>query len=421
MKKQIKTLIKNYRLIIFLLVILFFFVLLSFEFLLGSYAIGIRTLKIPIYPIPNFADLKILLCGIESMNKGIDPYGIVECWDQQSFNYPKTWKIFTIFPFLTSKNHITIGILIFFIFYIITLLFIEKLNFRLFVYYLIVLFSPSILLGLDRANSDLIIFIFLTIGLVFTSNKYLFHGLILFCSILKLYPIGAISFILNERKNNSVIILMISITAFAFYLYFFRENLEMVSMRTPRPYTYYSFGLQVLPENLIQNFKLNRSQTFLFYYIILAIITLVYWKKNKRKYFLNPNLKKDKFTNGYLVGSGIFIVSCIIGYNYEYRLIFLILTIPKLIQWSRTNKYYVHFLVINLLVFWQSGINQLILHFFSSEIYLLLSQLLIIYLFIFHLVINFKMLFDFMNFIFVNKFKIVPNKVYKKFGINKFV
>ena len=109
---------KYYGIIIVFLAALLFSLMLLFEYKLGSYTIGIRTLKIPIYPMPYFLDLKLLLCGIEAIGKGINPYGELYCWPQQNFNYPISWSIFSLFPFVKADNNVIIGIIVFFTFYI---------------------------------------------------------------------------------------------------------------------------------------------------------------------------------------------------------------------------------------------------------------------------------------------------------------
>ena len=379
---------KYYGIIILFFAALLFSLMLLFEHKLGSYTIGIRTLKIPIYPMPYFLDLKLLLCGIEVIGKGINPYDELYCWSQQNFNYPISWSIFSLFPFFKANNNIIIGIIIFFIFYISVIIYTGKLPFILFIFYFFILFSPSVLLGLDRANSDLIIFIFLISTLIITTNKYYITSIILLCSFLKLFPIGAVlSLIKIKNRSNRFLTITLSSILFLLFIYVFQENIKIVSLKTPRPYQDYSFGLQTIPNYAINIFKIDKSQVYFFFYLllILLITTLAFFKYQT---FFKYKLSNSKFGYGYLIGSGIFIVSYIIGNNFEYRFVFLILTIPQIFIWRKSNTFLNHILVLYLIIFWQTGINYFTVYLFSSKIYIFIGQFIVMYLFAFHFIVS---------------------------------
>ena len=100
----------------------------------------------------------------------------------------------------------------------------------------------------------------------------------------------------------------------------------------------------------------------------------------------------------FLIGASIFITTCLIGYNFEYRLIFLLLTIPQILSWFRENKIMaVGLLVLSILIVWQSFIMSLLSIVMDEIYYQLISHLVVILLFYTHLSILLNFLNNFYN------------------------
>ena len=130
------------------------------------------------------------------------------------------------------------------------------------------------------------------------------------------------------------------------YVYIFIDNITLVSHKTPRPYGGMSYGLGDIPSMVYGHF--NNYKTFIFISFFSFMVMWLYFFYIKtfpilRKMVVEDDMKGKSF----LMGSGIFITTCIIGFNWEYRLIFLLLTLPQIFKWVKKSRF-ISFLVIML-------------------------------------------------------------------------
>jgi len=407
---------KDYRLLPFGLVFIYISILFFSEFYLGSYEVMGNYFKI--YPVPYFIDLKVLLCGIDAIRISSDPYSSTCFYGVGSlFNYPIMWGFLSFIPFITMSNLIYIGFGIGLTLFVLLYIFIGKINLFGSIIYMLFFISPAIMLGVERGNSDLIIFILLLIfHLLQKKYNILLSLIILIVSTLKLFPIGAVFCILNNqclRLKKALLIFVTVLVIFLVYLMAMKDNILLVSKKTPRPFGDIAFGLGGLPSLLIDYFKRKeyfyflieinkKNPNLIFYTFLLLLITvfiIIYLVLYK--YFKIPLVKSNHEGNSYLIGSGIFIVTCLIGYNFQYRLIFLIFTLPQLLFWIREFKFFAFgLLFISILIVWQSFINM------NTVINIFFMQFFIIFLFYSHLFI----LVNFLNNFYIQFYQLVNKK-----------
>jgi hypothetical protein len=146
--------------------------------------------------------------------------------------------------------------------------------------------------------------------------------------MLKLYPIGAILMILNDQVNfKKKAIIFVSFTLlFTLFLYCYYENITLVSYKTPRPYGGMSYGLGEIPSLITFGHFKNIKPLFFISYAISLLIWIIYFYYKINIYLNKMAIQIGNSGKAYLMGSGIFIITCLIGYNWEYRLVFLLLT-----------------------------------------------------------------------------------------------
>jgi len=330
--------------------------MIYFELFLGGYNFFLKFWGIT--SVPYFVDLKILLCGIDAMRDGINPYNSICVNNIAYYNYPIIWGIFSYLPFLTVKNTIIIGIVLAIIFTLISLHFFGKLDRKKIVYYSLLLFSPATILALERGNCDLIIYILILVALINKLYKnYFFSIILLFTSFLKLFPFGAFfSVLFLKWKNYKIkyLTLITMLVMFGIYLILISNDLIMVSNKTPRPIGYHAFGLGNIPGMLMAKYGQNKLIWFFYLIFTTLIIIIIFFKTNAN--ISQLNIYNNKFGTAFIVGSCIFLTTYLIGNNFEYRLIFLILCIPQLFIWSidKNDPTAKAILLIILIVFWQS-------------------------------------------------------------------
>jgi|GEM_PF-2234992 len=386
----------DFRFLPFSLVLLYILALLCSEFFLGSYAVIGRYFRI--YPIPYFVDLEILLCGIDAIREGTNPYAAL-CFEREAyFNYPYIWGFLSIFPFITAANHIYIGLSLIILFFLSLYFFIGKLCFKHALFYAAIFVSPAVMLGLERGNSDVIIFLTLMlIPLLVYKSKILSSILILCTSMLKLFPIGALIGVCNNPQKNltkSVWLFIGVVISFLIYIYLTLDSIIQVSDKTPRPYKEASYGLGGMPSFIVSFFKVSADQSkwyFLGFTLLGLMLFLIIFKYLNKKVSL-PKIEQNAKGSAYLMGSGIFLMTCLIGYNWEYRLIFLIFTLPQILKWGKEFRILkIAFLFAFLLLAWCSLILPVVGLLIPNGFAYFITYLLTMVLFFMHLFVILKL------------------------------
>ena len=345
----------------------------------GSYSVLAN--YIGLFSIPYFLDLKILLCGIDSIRNHQNPYDF--CHEIGHFNYPIVWMIFTPILFFSYSNYFLIGIGLIILFYFLVFQFIGKINLIEAIIYSLFFISPSTMLLLERGNSDIIIFILMLLMLHIKNNVAIQTTFLLIISMLKLFPIGAIIMLFVHRITNRKMVIILSVFAFLFslYVYLFFDNIRLVSFLTPRPYGAHTYGLGGIPSLIFVHFNQFKLLIFISFMIGLFIWLVFFYKKIK------PLLNKMTMENGlvgnaFFMGAGIFILTCLIGFNWEYRLTFLFFTLPQILAWVKQKMLLSYFVTgLLLLVVWQNFISGVIFYFFNFRFYEFFAPFFVVFLF----------------------------------------
>ena len=198
---------------------------------------------------------------------------------------------------------------------------------------LIFFFSTTNFILIERLATDLIIFLIIYF-ILNIKNKILKSLLILVGFALKYYPIFVI--LLLAEKKKYIVIFLVFMAGFI-SLFYIKEvqliNKNIVEMALPIAYGSRTMLKAFYHLSLEYNFFLNDKNmsffrnitvlTFLIYALFLIIVGY------NNRYFINKKYKLDKY---FLAGASIYVGTFIIGANVDYRLIFLIFTIPYIIN-----------------------------------------------------------------------------------------
>jgi len=370
--------------------LVYFSFLIIAEFFFGSYEkiwsfFGVHSVR-------SFSDLNVLLCGIEEYLQKRDPYAWVKC----TYNYPLLWVLFSYIPYFHSAYLNQIGILLIVLFFLSILLFIKKVSFRDSLIYSGLLISPAIMLALERGNCDVILFLLLLLSLFFLSKNYKSRSylLLLFSAFLKLYPIVGFMYVLEQVKTKKMLFLtgLGVALVFSLYLLAIQEQLKPISKIHPRSF-FISYGIYTLPIRIYTKFSYFRLETLKMGALIITILGCFYFILAQGFSVDTKDRTIDKaqpvFFNAYLVGSSIFISTFIAGNNFDYRLIFLILTFPQLLHWLNVPhlKTATHFQLLILgLILWNSFLLEKSMYLFHTGFIInVLDEALIWVLFFIHI------------------------------------
>ncbi len=334
---------KNARIPLFILLI----VILStsiFTFVFFDNNFLIRKWNLPIDP-PGFLDSRLYAWASESYAMGYDP--LVENPQNpigQKLNYPRIWHVF--FHLGINESHTPlIGTIIVLLFFVAIGLFWFAKGFDTLTYLalFIAFLSPAVMLGIERSNIELILFFVLTTALL-ANNRSSISALfiVVFGSILKLYPIFGLLFLFKEIQRKFWVLFLSGLGVFILYGILSLDDFMHVFSTTPKLVNS-SHGINVwwmgIRHPRVFAIPLSESAIFFFqvttYVIsILILVTSIFLSTCKS---VSSHLKHGLHLDAFRMGAGIY-TGCFLTMNtHDYRLIFLIFTIPQLVEWFQKS------------------------------------------------------------------------------------
>jgi hypothetical protein len=308
-----------------------------------------RLWKIPAWRLP-FLDFRLIPGSAESFAHGYEP-SVENPFDptERIFNYPAFWRLF-FYTGITQADTVWISVLMIILFFIAVFLFPEKLTIPAAIGMLLVIFSPASMLLYERGNVDLIVFfICVMIVLAGSYSAYAAALVIAFGAIVKLYPFFGITILLKESKNKFWWLFTGCLLILVFYMSATWDsvkaswNLTMrgdgASYGTNVFVTRYGaaisrvFSLWFTPHRIELLLKYGPLAAALVLLLIIGILAI----RNREK----PAFLSERNMAAFRMGASVYVGTFLLGNNFDYRLAFLILVIPQLVEWifSTSQKY----------------------------------------------------------------------------------
>ena len=216
-----------------------------------------------------FGDLHAFLCQLEEFKHGGNPYFYINPnYNAPLYNYPPFFKIFSIFPGFTLKNINIIGFILIFLSLCLSLINLRPKSYKHYFFWIIMILSPSFGLAFERANNDLIIFIIISIAIIFYKNKIISNLAICLSGFLKLYPIAGLGNLLLIEKSKKNIFFAIGLgLLFILYLFIVKDEIILVINNTPSSIYDFGYGFTVIPKIILEKFLNNSVFVYLSYFV----------------------------------------------------------------------------------------------------------------------------------------------------------
>ena len=290
-----------------------------------------------------FPDLHILLSALDAYLSGYDvikenPF----CHYNIPHVYSRAWFVFQYIGF-SDNYRFEIGILILILTSSTVALLSRKKEIRL----LIFACSPAIMLAIERCNNDLIIFILLPLVCFFAlSDKKILvilgHCLLFFATCLKYYPV-AFSIIFLFRKGAFSINLkhiIVQIILFFLLITVIWQDLQFQRNTLPEPGYTWAFGFSAFKSMIIDILRLNEisGMAIIGFFTLIFVIMFTNLYKNELKLRSNiiiPNPYKTALCAG---GIMIMLFCYFVKTSFDYRMIFLFLSLPLLLDYKLGNN-----------------------------------------------------------------------------------
>jgi hypothetical protein len=182
------------------------------------------------------------------------------------------------------------------------------------------LLSTATLLGMERGNTDLIIYSLVFVSaLMFPKTPSLIP--ILVATALKLYPVFSLVIFLIKKRFLPLLLSLIATLAIFAYMWDELAIIRSASLDTGDSYLTYGFM------SLAAYFSLQGLGLAIV--LCLAIFVVVLYLE-KMKGLQRPGLEDEFESNLFIAGASIYVGTFIVSSNWDYRLMFLIFCVPFL-------------------------------------------------------------------------------------------
>ncbi|MEO5358033.1 MAG: hypothetical protein H7844_12145 [Nitrospirae bacterium YQR-1] len=294
---------------------------------------------------PVFGDLNIIACSMECLRKGMDLSSkTVHDLCGGYFNYTKFSTILVYTGINTSHTNV-ISVVLIAVYFFIIFRFIGDIDSFGLVVYCLLLYSPALMLLVERVNIDMLIFIALYASLFFLrKNKAIISYLIiLFFSFIKLYPIFSFSVFLKKGIKHNGKMFVIMILFFACYLFLIRDEFAAIYTSTGRGVEY-SYGALVFIDTIypyLGRWGISSYVPFTAgqFHILAFLATLLIISTGVSKGLSAGTAGEDtEHIDGLRLGAGLYLGTFLIGNNWVYRLCFILFTVPQILIWCKSSK-----------------------------------------------------------------------------------
>jgi hypothetical protein len=314
------------------------YVLFDFRFLINQWHIA--------YDPPGFYDTRQFAMGAESYYQGYDPLLKNPANDRgQRLTYPRIWHV--LFPLVVDQSRTNImGSIIVIIFFIGLGIFwfSNKFDNLTYLFLSAIALSPPVMLGIERANNELIIFFILSLALMVNHYSRI-SGLLLFlfASILKFQSALGFIYLIKEEKRRFWTLFLSALGLFALYMLLIKDDLYYIFTAISQGVSS-SYGMNVwwkgIGHRRFFNLPIPESTEMILqvlsYIVALIIIVVTLYlslrQKNKETYI------HGRYIDAFRVGAAIYIGSYLLLTNNDYRLIFMIFTVPQMVSWIRDKQ-----------------------------------------------------------------------------------
>jgi len=324
----------------------FMWLLILVLFKVYGYQATWKLWHVPAWPI-SFLDFRLIPGSAESFAHGYEP-SIENPYDlnQRIFNYPAFWRLF-FYTGITQEDTIWISVSMIILFFIGVFLFPEKLTVSGGVGMLLIIYSPASMLLYERGNVDLIVF-FLCVLIVVAARRSanLAAVLLIFGAIVKMFPFFGITVLLNESKRKFWVLFVICLTVFVISMAVTWGSVKAVWTTTMRG-DGLSYGTNVIVtrygiavSKVLQHwFTPHRTELLLKYGPLLFGLVLLLGVALLAITNQQPfETSSERNFAAFRMGASIYVGTFLLGNNFDYRLAFLILVMPQLVEWTRSTS-----------------------------------------------------------------------------------
>jgi hypothetical protein len=296
---------------------------------------------------PPFLDLRSVPAAVETHRQGGDPL-IANPADalQRPFNYPRIWyHLFSLLQ-ITEQNVWIVGLVFCGLYlFCISKLILEAARVAEHAVLLLAGLSIAPLFALERGNNDLPVFAFVFLACVL-ARPWQRSGLLLAATVLKVFPVVALLAETLRQRGRSRIWPVAGLAVAMVILVAQRSDLALIRKGTPVTLAA-SYGVFSLRDTLWylltrhallppMALSVTCEMAVLCCWVAGVVVALHSWR---RPGWLDDALLQSRAGEMFFVFGTIYAATFAIGSNWDYRLMFLIPTLPLAFALTRTREH----------------------------------------------------------------------------------
>jgi hypothetical protein len=297
-----------------------------------------------------FFDTRNITAALECRRLGYDPLVENPCdpWGRPMF-YPRVWLLLRWLGFDQSDT-MALGVLIVVLFLISLCLLTRRISAGEGVVVAIAICSPAVMLALERANMDVVLFSVLVLAVLLWRrgtevSRILSPFVVLLAATGKLYPVFGLPAYAVLRHRRAALAAATCGLVFLAYVAVTLDDVRTVAT-TATQGQYYSYGARILIGQVYhlvvgQDWQGASMAAQAIAAIPLLLLAASVWVWFRRR--LGPGAGEVSPAPtaellGFYLGTLIYVGTFAVFKNYDYRLVYLLLTLPQLMQWVRQGR-----------------------------------------------------------------------------------
>ena len=270
---------------------------------------------------PVFADLRSILAGLDCKRLGYDVLQQNPCdpW-QRPMLYPRLWLSLRHFG-LSESHSFILGSISVAVFTFLGWSLARPLGWRGFLVWAGAILSPAVMLGVERANNEILIYSAVIVALFIPALPVLLPVLVM-ATALKLYPFLGLPVLMTSRRPVLSIFLLVAMSAV--YVALTWDDITLILRAIPHGIKFEN-GLPIVRRILLAEGVSAEAATATMGAAGLLLLTAVAAARGHRR------IETSAFQlRAFLVGASIFVGTYVVGSSIDYRLVWLLLAIPYL-------------------------------------------------------------------------------------------
>jgi hypothetical protein len=305
-------------------------------------------LGVPVHRLP-FVDARNLTAAWECQRLGFDPLYESPCDPlRRPLMYLRPWLLLGVLG-LDQSHTFALGVVLVAAMFVSFAVFVGRVPAGTGVMLAVAACSPAVMFAAERANMDIALFSLVTLSLVLWRRfpgpaRVLSPAIVLLAATAKIYPAFALPAFMATRSRLAARTALVCLAAFAVYFVSNLRDIQHVTVIAPQG-EHLSYGARILPAHLYHQLGADhwagpRVVKQLIALVPLGLLVTAFAVRVHRR--LAPADDDTVSTPALLafhVGALIYLGTFAAANNFDYRLVFVLLTLPQLAEWARTPSH----------------------------------------------------------------------------------